>query len=34
MELVCKLDFLHYIWFSNSENLRFIFILKEKMTRF
>ena len=26
--------FFHYIWFINSENLRFILILKEKITRF
>ena len=43
MDLVCKQQnnenivntrFFHYIWFIDSENLCFILILKEKMTRF
>ena len=44
-ELVCKQQnnneeivdiqfFFHYIWYIDSENLYFIFILKDKMTGF
>ena len=32
--LILLLTSFHYIWFIDSENLCFIFILKEKMTRF
>ena len=34
MKTLLILRFFHYIWFIDSENLYFILILKEKMTRF
>ena len=34
MKILLIFQFFHYIWFIDSENLCFILILKENMTRF
>ena len=34
MKILLIFRFFHYIWSIDSENLRFILILKEKMTNF
>ena len=34
LKILLIFRFFHYIWFIDSENLCFILILKEKMTRF